>query len=589
MGRIASGAIREDRVIQKQRNGDRYVYDRKSKYSPEKGYYVAVSSICVGKMKPGSEDKYDLEPLRPKAKPVRSTNTACTVSAKRRHIGMLDIVRFISEKSGVEAELKSVIKGNDGLIQKILTLAWYSFATDGKSWPGISSWSLKYNDQIPYQSTNISGDMYHDVFVAISKDESIKQGIFLKRVEAADGCKLIALDSTTLVVETKRSGKCRVTKHKDGTYHKCVKIVFFYAVDTRRPIAFSIIPGNISDSQTVSYAIAQLKGLPLDDAELIDDNGYCTDGTICEMLLNHRHFVTRIEADISWVASEIEKYRNELEHGGEIVECDAKFSGKKVQVKRTFTKRGRKKDGETTSVTKEVNLFIFFSSVNKAKDDVYFRETFMSYATDLKLGKALGEDRDKIEAFAQKYMIIDRDENGVIRKITTNRANYDKKLRYSGYLVIITDQEEDMNSALLKFRKREYIEEMIKNYEGHIGGKKTRVWDDDTMDGQLLVEFEALSMHEAFESKVNYMKKTLALPTGDNDHDKAENIKIERELKNWVEKTSLHDILKWFDAVEHVELKSNEKSIEWTTSTSKRDQLFLQKLGIKEQETTENS
>ena len=36
------------------------------------------------------------------------------------------------------------------------------------------------------------------------------------------------------------------------------------------------------------------------------------------------------------------------------------------------------------------------------------------------------------------------------------------------------------------------------------------------------------------------------------------------------------------------ELKSNEKAIEWTTSTSKRDQLFLQKLGMKDEETNKN-
>ena len=51
MGRKPSGAIRTDKVIQKQKNGDRYVYERQSKYSPEKGYYVSISSICLGKMK----------------------------------------------------------------------------------------------------------------------------------------------------------------------------------------------------------------------------------------------------------------------------------------------------------------------------------------------------------------------------------------------------------------------------------------------------------------------------------------------------------------------------------------------------------
>ena len=585
MGRKPSGAIRIDRVIQKQRNGDRYVYERQSKYSPEKRYYVPVSSVCLGKMKPGSDDKNDLIPLRPKAKNV--TESKKLVHATKQHTGMINIVKHISELSGIETELRKVICDNEGLVQKILTLAWYSFATDGKSWTSIYPWSVKYNKQLPYKHSAITGDMYHDVFAELGKKEEIRQGIFKARVESSGGCKLVALDSTTIVTETTRSGKCRIVKHKDGTFQKCIKVVFFYAIDTRQPIAFSAIPGNVTDSQTVTYALKQLKALPLDDAELVDDNGYCTDGTICEMLVANRHFITRIEADITWVASEIEKYRDELEHGGEIVEYDPKLSGKRVTVTRTFTKRGRKKEGDTTSVTREINLFIYFSSVNKAKDDVYFRETFLSYANDLKLGKALGDDRPAIEAFAKKYMNIERDSAGKITKITTKKENYEKKLRFSGYIVLVADQETSIESALMKFRKREYIEEMIKNYEGHIGGKRTRVWDDDAIDGQLLVHFEALTMHEIFESKVNYMKTTLALPTGDAKHDNAYTFKQERELKKWVEKTSLHNILEWFDAVETVTLDSNnDTALEWTTSTSKRDQLFLEKLGMV---VTENS
>ena len=48
----------------------------------------------------------------------------------------------------------------------------------------------------------------------------------------------------------------------------------------------------------------------------------------------------------------------------------------------------------------------------------------------------------------------------------------------------------------------------------------------------------------------------------------------------WVEKTSLHNILEWFDAVETVKGKSSNNAVEWTTSTSKRDQLFLEILGM---------
>ena len=58
-------------------------------------------------------------------------------------------------------------------------------------------------------------------------------------------------------------------------------------------------------------------------------------------------------------------------------------------------------------------------------------------------------------------------------------------------------------------------------------------------------------------------------------------------MKKWVEKTSLHNILEWFDAVETVKAKSSNNAVEWTTSTSKRDQLFLEMLGMGDEDEEE--
>ncbi len=432
----------------------------------------------------------------------------------------------------------------------------------------------------------MTGDMYHDVFVKISEDESIKQGVFAQRIEnMGDSCKLVALDSTTIVIYTtrpERRGKCRVCKHKDGTYQIVVKIVFFYCIDMRTPIAFAVIPGNIPDSQTVEYALTHIKGLNAgDDIELVFDNGYCTDGNICRCLLDHRHFITRIEADTAWVSKEIEKVRSSLEHGGgELMDCDCKLSGVKVPIHRKFTVRGKGKEGEMRAAEADVNLYIYFSTVNKAKDEIYLRETFNIYRNDLLHGVALGDDRVKVEKFMKKYMTVTCDEKGKICSVSPRKDAWEKTLKYAGYLVLLTDKEDDLESALIKFRKREYIEEMIKNFETHIGGDKTRVWNDDTLDGEVLVWFEAVTMREAYENRVNYLKSTLGMPNGDHAHDQASNLKIERDLSHWLQKKSLHNVLGHFDAVEYVHLKNKSTEVGWITNQSKQDLLFLDKFGV---------
>ena len=144
-------------------------------------------------------------------------------------------------------------------------------------------------------------------------------------------------------------------------------------------------------------------------------------------------------------------------------------------------------------------------------------------------------------------------------------------------LVLVSRKEKDTNRALEKYRAREYVEEDIKNGKYHAGTNHPRVWTDDTLDGQLLVQFLAQSMHESFASMLRTQKESLAIANGDMDHDNRHNMEQEKALKNWLRKTSMYGILQWFDAIQRTEVEGKH----WKTEMSKRDQLFLEKLGVK--------
>ena len=61
------------------------------------------------------------------------------------------------------------------------------------------------------------------------------------------------------------------------------------------------------------------------------------------------------------------------------------------------------------------------------------------------------------------------------------------------------------------------------------------------------------------------------------DHDNRHNMEQEKALKNWLRKTSMYGILQWFDAIQRTEVEGKH----WKTEMSKRDQLLLEKLGVK--------
>ena len=519
---------------------------------------------------------------RPKKRTVvvSEDQMAEVVKASRRHVGMLDIVAHVAEKSGVAKQLHKAIPDDIGLRQKMQTLAWYEFASDGDSWPGIVNWSTRYAGLLPYRDTPISQDMYHDVFAYLGMHEEIKQTIFMIRSESMGSGELLALDSTTVWTESKQLKNGRSAPHKDKLIKNVYKIVMIYSITSRQPIAYAILPGNIPDGQTVPNALEQLKALKLNDVEIVSDNGYCTEDNLLLMITSGFRFITRIENDIQWISPLIDQYREELSFCGEIMHCDPKFSGVTVKQMHTFQyvrQRGSTKSGlsrgETEKITRRLYVHLYFSSTKKADEDVTFRMRYDAVYSDLYSGALLDKDD---RAFADKYMKV-RYWGDRITEIKPDRKAIQKRSRYHGFLVLVSRKEKDTNRALEKYRAREYVEEDIKNGKYHAGTNHPRVWTDDTLDGQMLVQFLAQSMHESFASMLRVQKDTLAVVNGDAEHDSKENLQQEKALKNWLRKTSMNGILNWFDAIQRTDVEGRR----WKTEMSKRDRLFLEKLGVK--------
>lgn len=365
MPRKASGVEKVRTIRVTQPNGDIYVIERKTKYDPIKKYNVTIDEHLIGKIVKGT---MEIVPTRPKRKKLDAA-AASQVSASKKHVGMLDIVSHVADKSGINAEVTLATGEDNGTKQKIQTLVWYCFATDGDTWPGVFNWTVHYAGLLPYRATPISQDMYHKLFVYLGTNESIKQSIFMSRAKALGNEDLIAFDSTTIATESENLGCGRKSLHKDGLIKNVYKVVTFYSVTSRQPIAYARIPGNIPDVQTVPNALKQLQALELNNVEIVSDNGYCSEENLMLMIRQGFKFITRIQANLSWISPLIQQNREELEFGGEVMHCDPKFSGISVAVEHTFyyqRQKGSAKKGlskvDLEEFKKKLHVFIYYST-----------------------------------------------------------------------------------------------------------------------------------------------------------------------------------------------------------------------------------
>lgn len=579
MPRKASGGEKVSIIRESQANGDIYVYERKVIYDPIKKYNRPLSKTLIGKIPKGQTEMVETRPKK-RTVVISDDQISEVVKASNRHVGMLDIIAHVAEKSDVTRQVMEAVPDDIDLRQKMLTLAWYGFASDGDTWPDIVSWSARYAGLLPYRETPISQDLYHDVFVYLGAHEEIKQTIFMIRAKSMGEGELLALNAATNRTESKQLNPEQSALHRDKLIGNVYKIVVFYSFASRQPVAYAILPGNTPDGSTVPDALEQLKALHLNDVEIVSDNGSCPEDNLLSMIMRGFTFTTRMENDIPWISPLIDRYRDELAFCGEIMHCDPTFSGITTIQMHTFRypqqggieKSGISK-GQTEEITRRLYVHIYFNPTRKADEDAEFRKQYDAVCTDLMHGAMLDKD-DNI--FMEKYMIVQRRGDRVI-EILPNRNAIEKRSRYHGFLVLVSRKEKDTNRALEKYQTREYVAKNIKNGSSHAGTNHPRVWADNTLDGQLLIQFLSQSLHESFACMLRVQKETLAIPNGNMEHDNRDNMNQEKALKNWLRKTSMSGILQWFDAIQTTDAEGKR----WKTEMSKQDRLFLEKLGVK--------
>ena len=95
-----SGKIKTSIIRQTQKNGDIYILERQTIYDPEKKYNKVLSTKLISKIPKGSEIPVPTRPKRTKSS--NSDKKTEIVSAKRNHVGMMDIIDHIGTVSGID-------------------------------------------------------------------------------------------------------------------------------------------------------------------------------------------------------------------------------------------------------------------------------------------------------------------------------------------------------------------------------------------------------------------------------------------------------------------------------------------------------
>jgi len=576
MPRKRSGEVKTVTVRQTQKNGDVYVHERQVIYDPNTKNNTIVGSKLIGKIPKGTGK---MVPTRPKRTKEEKEADGRMIVASRNRIGMMQIIDHIGKVSGID---EGVYRGTDlGTAQKILSIARFFLATDGHSLPLLSTWQFSHT--LPYED-GLSEAIYGELFARVGTEETLQQNFFAARCEAISGRPVLAFDSTTQSTYSENQIEARYGYNKDGDGLKTIKLLTLYSIDTRQPVVFTKQPGNISDVTAITNALIQLSALGVGDAEIVTDNGYYSESNLAAFFLSGFDFVTLVKTSIKWVKAEIDTHVSDFSSMSSVCPYDTMTHGITVSAMREF-KKVRKYDnhmtgarkGDEETFTRRVYLHLYYNPSRKAENDAAFDNDLMELKRLVEAGEE-GSFSETAQRKVDRYLLVRR--RARTMKVTFNEKACAETKKYHGYFALVSNCEKEAFGCLLIYRKREYVESCFRNLKHRTDGEKPRVWSADALRGRLFTQFVALCYYEYLSEEIRKMKLTLGVSNGDPLHDTKKTLDLEKKLKHWLEESSIHTVLQWFDTVEGVRVSSKLEKKRWTTEITQRDRLFLEKLGV---------
>lgn len=568
-----------------QKNGDIYIYQEERQYFPELKQTRTISKKLLSKKIAGRNTVVSTRKKRTFINITKEeTDPLGKVTAIRKHVGMMDIADHLAKESGVDADIRALTDGPTA--DKILSIARYLLCTDAKGIAGIEEW--QYGHTLPYDD-GINQKVYHELFKEIGRDETLQQAFFRARLDREGEAGLfLAYDSSTestWSTQLVKNGIARQGVNGDGL--PSFKYLVLFSLKTRMPVWFCKLPGNIPDVISVTPVLEELKALGAKKVTMVDDNGYYSESNIGEMLGQKYDFITLGNIDVKWVKDELDKVIKTLMNPAHACPFDLQTNGVSVKVTRNFqktrvygsTKKGLKAgDKETFEGT--VYLNFYFNPENKVVEDMRLKESLFETKrlleeTDIPFDSLTKPAKDLFN----KCCVINTDKKGK-RTVEFLDDKFEEVCKYHGIFVIVTSKKMDVFDVLKWYRKREEIEDFFRRAKQDVDMRHPEVWTPSTLQGRMFVQFVALCMYQYTENTFEAMKDELGEENGDPKHDLKKVLDSEKALKNWMASRSQVRILNWFDAVDRVEISLKQKTRRWSDPITKRDRLFLSKLGV---------
>ena len=450
-------------------------------------------------------------------------------------------------------------------------------ATDGRTIPHLEKWQFEH--ETPYRD-GMSEDCCGRLFEDLAMNESGIQSYFSLRFSSCSTKRpIIALDTTSVDTYSANQYEFRYGFSKETGRLPSQKQLTIMAVENLQPIAFEQQPGNIPDVISIKNAIMRMQALGDVKPLVVTDNGFYSEDN-CTLFVKYGiSFLSRMSVKTGWIKEQFKTVQKNIHSYSNKCPFDSDTYGMTVKAEHVYNlvrerTRGKFKAGDTQQVTKNMYLHFFFSDSRGVSERAIFTQEIDDLINSVKSGTELTTHGERM---VERYLIISKDDAGNVTDVQPNNNAINEHWEELGFFVLVSNSEKDTFDALKYYRWRNRIENLYEIQKNTADGKRPRVWSPARLRGRQFVQFISASYYCFLSHRINELKQSLGQDDGVKS---ASEIKLEKSLLKWLNNVSISQMLEWFDAVTLQQIKSPYASKRITSETTKRDELFLRKLGI---------
>lgn len=444
----------------KNKNGTTYLYTNKTKWNKELKKYEYARN-CVGKItKDGETIMYDEKPKE----------LLCPKLSKA--FGNTYLLNAIGEKIGLNGILKNIFGNNYDVL---ITLVHYLCCEDS-SLSNAPKWMELNNTILKTKLTT----QYISNFIKNIEDEE-KLEFFKEWVKKRLEEEYIAYDITSISSYSRLIDIVELGYNRDKEKLPQINIGMFFGESSGLPIFYNQYPGSIKDVKTLKNMLVYCDALGIKKIKFVMDKGFYSDANISDMLKNNTKFTIAIPFKSAIAVNKVELVKKDIKKPSKVITIGELIYGETLKDKWTIECEG--KNNEYT-----IYYHIMYDDDKRNDAENRIMNNVMKKKNEFeenvnKYGR-LPKDLDKYD----KYFEINK------RKLTISIKDeiIENEMKNEGYMVIISNDIDNVKDAFKTYRKKDVVEKAFDNMKNDLDFRRLKIHSEKALKGKMFIIFIGL-------------------------------------------------------------------------------------------------